>query len=308
MTSIKHFGLITAAAFLLAFGENAAKAAEERAAVEPTKAALVALETSAYEAWRAKDDKFWNTFLSDNFIGWGSSGRLDKASAAREYTGADCEIKNYVLADEQMSPLGQDAALITHKLAVNGTCAGERNPLSSWAATVYARDGNQWRAAFHAEAAVVDPAAPRARPVAEKATSQANETKPIDRDVHTDALLALERAIWGAWKDHDTKRMDGLTATNIQFINIFGTHFASKAKALKNWSGQGCEVKTVSITDPVATMLSPTVAILTFHASADGTCFGQKVGSVWGTSVYVKVGDVWKWTFGVNLPARREGP
>jgi len=37
-------------------------------------------------------------------------------------------------------------------------------------------------------------------------------------------------------------------------------------------------VKTVGVTDAAATMLSPTVGILTFHGSADGACFGQKVG------------------------------
>jgi hypothetical protein len=52
-------------------------------------------------------------------------------------------------------------------------------------------------------------------------------------------------------------------------------------------------------------MLSPTVGILTHKATADGTCYGQRVGPVWGTSVYVKHGDVWKWTFGINLPARQ---
>jgi hypothetical protein len=46
------------------------------------------------------------------------------------------------------------------------------------------------------------------------------------------------------------------------------------------------------------------VGILTFNATADGTCFGQKVGPVWGSSVYVKHGDAWKWTFGINVPAR----
>jgi hypothetical protein len=35
---------------------------------------------------------------------------------------------------------------------------------------------------------------------------------------------------------------------------------------------------------------------------------GQEVNSViWGTSVYVKDGDAWKWTFGINVPARAEG-
>ncbi len=42
-------------------------------------------------------------------------------------------------------------------------------------------------------------------------------------------------------------------------------------------------------------------------SSADGTCFGQKVGPVWGSSVYVKHANAWKWTFGINVPALREG-
>jgi hypothetical protein len=54
-------------------------------------------------------------------------------------------------------------------------------------------------------------------------------------------------------------------------------------------------------------MLSPTVGVLTFKATADGTCFGQKVGPIWGSSIYVKYGDAWKWTFGINVPARGEG-
>jgi hypothetical protein len=110
--------------------------------------------------------------------------------------------------------------------------------------------------------------------------------------------------VWEAWREHDAKKIAGLTVRNISFINIFGTHLATKADALKNWSGAGCDVKSVSLTDAAATMLSPTVGILTFNATADGTCFGQKVGPIWGSSVYVKHGDAWKWAFGINVPAR----
>jgi hypothetical protein len=56
---------------------------------------------SAYEAWKFKDAKFWNTFLSDKLVGWGSLGRLDKAAATKEYTGADCEIKSYAANGSQ---------------------------------------------------------------------------------------------------------------------------------------------------------------------------------------------------------------
>ncbi len=53
--------------------------------------------------------------------------------------------------------------------------------------------------------------------------------------------------------------------------------------------------------------ISPTVGILTFKGGADGTCYGQTIGPIWGTSIYVRDGDAWKWTFGINLPASREG-
>lgn len=297
---------LAAAGLVFTFLANAAQTAEDALSGAPTKVALGALERSAYEAWKSKDAKFWGAFLSDGFVGWGSSSRLDKASGTREYTGADCDIKGYALSDAQTTSLGHAAALITHKITVEGACGGQKIPPSSWAASVYVRDGHRWKAAFHAEAAVVDPAAP-VMTVGRKSGRQVSLTQPIDRDAHTDVLLALEKTVWDAWKDHDAKRLDGLIATNMQFINIFGIHLATKAEALKNWSGEGCDVKAVSLTDAAATMFSPTVGILTFRASADGTCFGQNVGPIWGSSIYVKHGDTWQWNFGINVPARADG-
>ena len=307
MTMFRRVVVIAAAVLVFAAGANASKSADSKGASVPTEIALVSLENSAYEASMSKDAKFWSTFLSDNFVGWGTSGRLDKASASKEYTGDGCDIKGFALTDEQITALGRDATLITHKVIIDGICGGQTSPPASWAASVYVRDGHRWTAAFHVEAPIVDPAALPVKPIAEIATRPKHQTKPVARDIHTDALLALEQAIWEAWKDHDAKKLDRLTATNMQFINIFGTHLATKAEALKNWSGEGCDVKAVGLTDADATMLTPSVGILTFRANADGTCFGQKVGPVWGSSVYVKHGDAWRWSFGINVPALQEG-
>src|ERR1700688_700921 len=315
MAKIKCFILTAIAALVftvcggnaLANNANAANTAERTAPTGPTKVALVTLEKSAYEAWKSKDAKFWDTFLSDKFVGWGSSGKLDKASATKEYTGADCEIKRFALSGEQMKPLGQNAALITHRTTVEGTSSGQKVPVNSWVASVYVRDGETWKGIFHAEAPVVDPKAAPAKPVDKKEAPKGGEAKRVDRDAGTDAMLAVEKAVWEAWREHDAKKIADLTARDISFINIFGMYLATKADALKNWSGAGCDVKSVGVTDAVGTMLSPTVGILTFKATADGTCYGQKVGPIWGSSVYVKHGDVWKWTFGINLPAGREG-
>ncbi len=272
--------------------------------VAPAQDALVALETSALEAWKSKDAAFWGTFLSDKFVGYGPSGRLDKASATRQYTGTDCDIKSFALSDAQTKPLGEEAALLTYRTTVDGACGGQLVPAASWAASVYVRDGENWKGAFHAEAPVVDPKASSAKPVDRKELPAAVEAQSVDRDPGTDAMLAVEKALWEAWREHDAATIEALATDDISFINIFGTYFGTRAEALRDWTGSGCDVKSVSVTDATGTMLSPTVGILRFNGAADGTCYGQKIeGSIWGTSIYVKDGDTWKWTFGINVPA-----
>src|SRR5580704_6045095 len=280
MANRNYLVLIAATTLIFAACAENALANDENA-----MAAIVTLEKSAYDAWKSKDAKYWDLFLSDNFVGWGPS-RLDKASATKEYTGADCDIKSYALSDEGISPLGENAALITHKTTVDGTCGGQKIPPMNWAASVYVRDGDKWKAIFHAQSAVVDPKATVAIP--ERKQIPAN---PAARDSQTDAILSVEKDLWEAWREHDAKKIANLTVRNISFINIFGRHLATKADALKNWSGAGCDVKSVTLTDAAATMLSPEVGILTFKAIADGTCFGQRVGPIWGSSIYVKYGD-----------------
>jgi hypothetical protein len=313
MTGIKSFFLTAAAApvfatlagHALANDGNAAKTTARTATAAATKDALVTLEKSAYEAWKSRDAKFWDTFLSARFVGYGSSGRLDKASATREYTGADCEIKSFALADDRMVPLGSGAALLTYESTVDGICGGQKVPAKSRAASIYVRDGGAWRGAFHAGAPIVDPKSASAKAADEKETQRKGEARPAAQDAGTLALMVAERAVWEAWREHDARKLEELTAGEISFVNIFGAYFATKADALKDWTGPGCDVKSVSVSDGAATMLSPIVGILTFRGAADGTCYGQKVGPIWGTSVYVKDGGAWRWTFGINLPAGR---
>lgn len=314
MATIKYLVLTAAAALVLTACDgnapgshaNDANTATKAPPAAPTLDALVTLEKSAYEAWKAKDAGFWDTFLSDKFVGYSSSSKLDKASASREYTGADCEIDSYAISDERMKPLAHDVALLTHRTTVDGACGGQKIPMSSWAASVYVLDNDRWKAAFHAEAPIVDPTA--VTPVGRENSSEEVAAEPAARDAGTDAMFEVEKAVWEAWMAHDANRIEDLTASDISFINIFGTYLANKADALKDWSGTGCDVASVSVSDAAGTMLSPTVGILTFNGAADGTCYGQTVGPIWGTSIYVREGDTWKWTFGINLPAPSGAP
>src|SRR5436309_3102618 len=124
-------------------------------------------------------------------------------------------------------------------------------------------------------------------------------------DANTDALVKVELAVWEAWKAHDAKKLDDLMAKDVSFVNIFGTYLATRADALKDWTGANCEIKSVNVTYGFASALSPTVEMLTRKGTADGTCGGQNVGgtAIWGVSIYVKDGDAWKFAFGMNSPA-----
>ena len=259
---------------------------------------LGTLEERSYAAWKSGDTKFWTAFLSEKFVGWGRSGRLDKSAAKRVLSGAGCQIGSYRLTDKQVSQLTPNAAVLTHKTEVNGTCGGEQLAPASYTATVYVREAGQWKAAFRAQSAIVDPM---------KATIPAASDLwtggPTRSDASTQTLLVRERAVWSAWRDRDAKRIDALLGDSIQFIDIFGNHIATRPETLKAWSGEGCDVKSFDIGGAKATMFAPDFGVLTMRATTDGKCFGQDVWPIWGTSLYVKRGNTWFWSFGINVLA-----
>lgn len=259
---------------------------------------LGTLEEQSYLAWKSNDAKFFRTFLSEKFVGWSRSGRLDKSAAEVVLSGVGCRIGSYRLTDNQLSELTPNAAVLTHKTEVTGACGGEQLPPAYYTATVYVREAGRWKAAFRAQSAIVDP-----MKASKPADSDHWTGGPTRSDAPTQTLLARERAVWSAWKDHDAKRIDALIGDPVQFIDIFGDHLATRPETIKTWSGEGCDVKSFDIGGAKATMFSPDFGVLTVRATTHGKCFGQEVWPIWGTSLYVKRGNTWLWRFGINVLA-----
>ncbi len=310
MTIIKYFVLTAAAAFILAAcgapadnrpaaNVNAANnAAAKPAAAAPTKEALMTLEKSAYEAWKTKDAKFWDTFLTANFVGYGATGRMDRAAAIKQYSGADCDVKSYTHSDEQMTPISADAAVLTYKVAYDATCGGQKLPAEAWAAGVYVRDGDKWKGAFHAETPVVDPKAPpKAAAPAKKEEAKTDEAKP---DTATDALMALETKVWEAWKTKDAKALEDLLGKD--FTWVAGEGRADRTSVLKMWATENkCDVKSFSLTEPMSVSLTNDVSLLTYKGSGEGTCDGKPITTDWYATVDRKDGETWKNAFGMSI-------
>lgn len=291
----------------------------------PTADDLLALDKAANEAYFKGDSKYFEGFLSDKFAMSGGGHRMDKAAAVKMIADVKCDVKPFTLDEQQVSTIDADTYVLTYKGNVDGTCTenGETKKIPSpvRAATVFVRSGDKWQAVFHGENAILDPKNPPAAP--DKADAKKEEPKKEDakaddkaasnsnsapaapaavKSANTDALVAVEKSGWEAWKAKDAKKLDEVLAKNMSILAGDGS-VKNRADALKFWSEMPCEdIKTVDVKDGFGTDLSPTVAMLTFVGSADGTCFGQKNGSQDSTSIYVKEDGAWKLAFGYSGP------
>lgn len=301
---------------------NANANTARRVAAPPTADALMALDKQANEAYIKGDSRFFEGFLSDKFVMRDGGQRMDKAAAVKMIAGVKCDVKTWNLDEQWMAKIDADTYVLSYKGTFDGTCAIDgksmKMPSPIRAATVMVRSGDKWQAAFHGENLIIDPKnppAPSTKPEAKKeepkkdATMAAISAKSAAAakttgDANTDALVKAELAVWEAWKEHDAKKIEDATAGNLSFIDIFGNSYGNRADTIKAWSGSICDVKSVSVTDGAAYALSPTVELLTHTGAADGTCYGQKIGSVYGNSVYIKEGDAWKLAFTMNMPAK----
>jgi hypothetical protein len=232
-----------------------------------------------------------------------------------------------------MTTAGPDVAIITMKVTADVTCDGKKDPSPVISSSVYVRSGDTWKGAYHNEVPVIEqkaaatkPEAPAAKtnPANEKTetaekgdkaekkesagkTETANKTATADAklaaDTAGDPLVVIEKAGWEAWKARDAKKLDELTSKDFLGVDMMGTVLATKADAIKAWTEPKCDIKNVDVSDGQSVSLGKDASLLTFKGTASGMCEGQKLGALWGTSVFVKEGDAWKLVFMFETPA-----
>ncbi|MEO8574305.1 MAG: nuclear transport factor 2 family protein, partial [Pyrinomonadaceae bacterium] len=169
-------------------------------------------------------------------------------------------------------------------------------------ASLYVRNSTEWKGAWHGEVPIVNPTAPPPAKTGDK-DAEPKATIRSMADSETRELAAIEKSVWEGWMNRDAKKLDSLTARELAFVNIFGGYFTNRADTLKNWTENPCEIKSVDVTEASSVSVAVDTSILIHKGTANGTCFGQQVGPVLGTSIYVKDGSAWKLAFTMNMPA-----
>lgn len=111
-------------------------------------------------------------------------------------------------------------------------------------------------------------------------------------DAPADSLVSLEKQSWVAWKGRDGAFFQSFLSDDHKEVGFGG--ITGKATVVAGVSSPACVVHSYAVDHFETTRLTPTTALLTYHASQQTECGGHPVPSpVWVSSLYVLRGGRW---------------
>ena len=126
---------------------------------------------------------------------------------------------------------------------------------------------------------------------AAKATPPPPPKRAISKAQIQKNLIASEKKLWEAWKNKDPKPFKSALAADCQVIGEDGVE--GKDAILKQITGMDCTLKSYELSDFKLTMLSSSMALLTYTGKANGTCGANAIPVVWASSTWANRGGKW---------------
>ncbi len=125
-------------------------APDEQAAL---KEHLVSLEKQSWEAWKNRDGKFFQDFLSDDHVEVGFGGVAGKADIVGFVGSPVCQVKSYQLDHFELKMLDKDTALLTYWENQDTVCH-KAVPSPCWVSSLYMKRGDRWLNVFYQQSQI----------------------------------------------------------------------------------------------------------------------------------------------------------
>jgi hypothetical protein len=145
------------ATLILMFGYMAfpVSGQETQASKDALKETLVKLEKQSWDAWKNRDGKFYQDFLSDDHVEVSFGGASNK-SAVVDFVGSPvCVVKSYTVDHFELTLLDPKTALLTYHAAQDTTCGGKAVPSPVWVSSLYVKRGEHWQNALYQQTAEI---------------------------------------------------------------------------------------------------------------------------------------------------------
>ena len=144
MKTLAVLALIPLAFILLALGPG-----EPSASGTALETTLTNLEKQSWEAWKNRDGKFFQDFLSDDHVELGFGGPTSKAAVVAVVGSPICVVKSYTVDHFKVTSFSEDTALLTYHAAQDTTCNGAPVPSPVWVSSLYVKRGDRWLNALY---------------------------------------------------------------------------------------------------------------------------------------------------------------
>ncbi len=118
-------------------------------------------------------------------------------------------------------------------------------------------------------------------------------------------FVELETRVWNALMRGDAAADESLLASS--FLGVYGSGFASKQEHVRQLEN-GPTVESFSIEIPRLMELGPSIAVLSYRVlwSRPSNDQLQNKSTMYVTSIWQKLGDVWLNVFSQDTPAQRD--
>jgi len=116
---------------------------------EALKQTLITLEKQSWEAWKKRDGKFYQEFLSEDHVEVGSSGVATKGEIVPFVGGPVCVVKSYAVDKFELTVFDANTALLTYHAAQDTHCGGNAVPSPVWVSSLYVKRGGRWLNALY---------------------------------------------------------------------------------------------------------------------------------------------------------------
>jgi hypothetical protein len=123
---------------------------DRRAApADPSTDAMLAVESSVWNAWKAREAKVLEECTASDlaFVDIFGNATTGKAETIRFWTEHECDVQSVRVSDGTATALSATVGILTFKGIVEGTCGGQRFPVI-YGTSVYLRDGDAWKLGF----------------------------------------------------------------------------------------------------------------------------------------------------------------
>lgn len=110
---------------------------------------VLSLEQQVWKAVMEKDGTALGELFADNYIEITADGRRAGKTEIADQSPQVDEIEAYVIDCERVVSLGEDNAVLSYHLTLDGSCRGTTiKPRERWATSIWSRTGDKWLCCF----------------------------------------------------------------------------------------------------------------------------------------------------------------